>query len=662
MSLLTNLSPVIKRMIKVWGTVLRQKGYTWFLLAGIIIVSALVYLPPYRDSFVLDDFKHFEFVRSFSESPLQVYKMFDPFWLGWHYRPVQSLLMFIGLVVLGSNPVLYYVALLILHAVSIILLYKIARRLEVGRFGSFCGVILFALNAQHWQVLGWISSIGITAAATFSLLAVYFFVRYLECRKQWVFLPAMVVFCLLALLSREESLILPVLLLLMWLIYPHRQRPARAEVAFFAILLSFWLIYLRLQIVRPSWVASVSLKGLFESLVEQDISHFWLDLVSRYTLIDVTLWVQSDTTRTMFVVLCITLAGIWFWKAGRAVRFGLLWGALYLGFLYLIVWVPNPFGLSERYMYLPWMGISLAFGAGFDCLVARSGTKHSRALIAVGLVAFLSVHVVHVRQSQKTWLVEAENVKSIQSQMMSLLPNPPGDAHFFAYRLASQPDYVQAMATVWYERSFRWPGGDFSRLKKQGWATSEYYLFDYHEGVLYNLMPELQEHAKTWFVWSREPSLAVWDERDQRFSDASDSAFYYAVDQIAGPPRERRFSIVMHSPEEENSWAALGYTVEIPRDSTLWFAVIKEGGELVDEDGMVFRVRVQGISGRLDTIFETFVENSAPGMPAGWAEASVSLEAYWGQTVKMYFEVAAGANALHDYGYWANPRLVVDAF
>lgn len=641
-----------------------HKWSVWFTLAGIIAINILVYLPPYRDSFVLDDFKQFEFVRVFLESPLEAYKILSPFWLGWHYRPVQSLLMLAGLAVFGLNPFPYYVALLTLHAVVIVLLYNVARKCKVGEFGSPCVVALFSLNAPHWEVLGWISCVGIISAAVFSLLAIYLYFNYLEHRGRWVILFAAIMSCVLALLSREESLILPVLLLLVGLVYPDRQRPGLAEFASLVILLSVWSVYLIFQFVRPTWtpgMQAVSLDKLAGNLINQGVSQFLLRLVSRYTLLDVSTLAHVGVGASVFAALFVMLVGMWFWKSGQVVRVGVLWGALYLGFLYLAVWVPVQ-GVSDRYLYLPWIGISLAIGASLGRLLSISAlsTNVNRVLVIFGLVTVLSVHIAHIRQSQLEWLIQTDTVKSIQSQMMSLLADPASDAHFFAFRFVPVPDYIQAMAAVWYERPFQTPGGDYNRLKRQGWATSDYYLFDYHEGVLYNLMPELQEHQRTLFVWGQEPVVEVWDERGQPLN--SPSTFYYAVDQVVGPVNERRLSIVMHPPEASNSWASLGYVVEIPRNSELCFAIMRDGGGSADEDGMAFRVRVQGESGRSDAVFESFLEHPAPEVPIGWMEAVIPMETYWGQTVNLCLEVAAGANTLHDYGCWANPRLVIDTF
>ena len=70
---------------------------------------------------------------------------------------------------------------------------------------------------------------------------------------------------------------------------------------------------------------------------------------------------------------------------------------------------------------------------------------------------------------------------------------------------------------------------------------------------------------------------------------------------------------------------------------------------------MAFRVRIQGPSGELEQVFATFLQPDLPGMASGWRKYRVPMEAYWDQTILVRLEVSAGANSLHDLGYWADP-------
>lgn len=60
---------------------------------------------------------------------------------------------------------------------------------------------------------------------------------------------------------------------------------------------------------------------------------------------------------------------------------------------------------------------------------------------------------------------------------------------------------------------------------------------------------------------------------------------------------------------------------------------------------------------REETLFSIFVEL---GTAEACQDAVVPLESYWGETVQLRLEVAAGQNSLHEHGCRAVSRLVVD--
>jgi hypothetical protein len=47
-------------------------------------------------------------------------------------------------------------------------------------------------------------------------------------------------------------------------------------------------------------------------------------------------------------------------------------------------------------------------------------------------------------------------------------------------------------------------------------------------------------------------------------------------------------------------------------------------------------------------------------MADGWKVVTIPADEYWGRPVRLRLQVFAGNNSLHDWGYWANPRFVID--
>jgi hypothetical protein len=130
----------------------------------------------------------------------------------------------------------------------------------------------------------------------------------------------------------------------------------------------------------------------------------------------------------------------------------------------------------------------------------------------------------------------------------------------------------------------------------------------------------------------------------------------YELNQIVGPPGQKRFGFFMHPPAPEEGWASLTYTTAVPYNSNLTFGIRKEWGQVNGEDGMTFRVNIVDNAGGQHTIYQTSMET----ITENWTEPSLPMEEYWGQTILLQFQVHADANLLHDHGYWANPRFIVD--
>jgi len=623
---------------------------------GLLALSALIYVPPYRDAFIADDYKHLEFIAPFARAPWLAYRILSPFWLGWYYRPLQNLLILGSRLAFGLHPFPFYLTLWALHAIAALLLYRYARSLKASAFGAWCAAFLFAINVVHQEVVGWISSISIPVAAILALTALLNYTAYLRCPDRPWRLTLVVVASSLALLAREESLVLPGLFGALWL--AERRRPRHAEVVAAAALLATWAIYGLFQSLRPTWTANaaaITWRTFWQSLLDQGVSTIWLHAAARYLAIVPT--PPTGFVATIALALSLVVIALWLRRGSLAVRVGWLWFALYLAAVYLGVWVPLK-AVADRYLYLPWVGLALALGASVDQLVGRAGRSRARqsALILVSLVAFLGWQVPPIRRAQVAWLAQANLGATIRAQMIALVPAPSADSHFFAARLPPEPDYVQAMAAVWYNRPFRWPGGDMRRLREQGWATPDYYVFDYRDGELRDLMPELRAAARTWFIWSQPASAQVVDA----MGGPLPATFEWAADQIAGPPAAQRWAIMMRPPPgAARSWASLAYTVTIPTGSELRFGLWWDSRAAAQDGGMALRVRVHEPTRPGETIFAWLLKPETGQAADQWQEERVSLAPYWGKTVRLSLEVAAVAVPSESVAvYWANPRLV----
>lgn len=631
------------------------------LLLALFLFTFWVQFPSYADAFLRDDFKHLEFMQVFASTPWRIYRVFSPYWIGWYYRPLQHVLIFVNRLLFGTSPPGYYLVSLGLHCVNLALLYRLARRLRLTRPASLLVVALVSVHWLDYDALGWISSSSVLVAATFSLLSLLAMVSYVDTDRLWYLWAALFAFCG-ALLAREESmgLLLVVVAIGLWN-WRARQRPVqKAEWLALSVLLTGLAAYFYFQLSRSTWVTSldpqmaeqwwqatrggVPFQFLFQAaslLVVPSLRPSW----------PAPFWQQITGLFLTIVVL------LWWLKGSWRTRVVLLWALATLAILYVLVPLVAKPSLAARYLYVPWLGLSLAIGASFGRLRRRSPRPAVVTFVAAGCcVLFLSYQTTQVRIAHHNNYRYTRRILEMRDQLLNMIQDPSPDAHFFAYHSPSTPDYVQAMAAVWYGQRFRQPGGDVNRLLDYGRASNHFYVLNYEQGQLYNLMPELQQAEQTIFAWDRRPLAKMrWDTGQ---TAPLPEAMYHAG-VAAGPAGERRFALQLSAPND--GWASLAYERVVPEGSELRFAFMLNGDAGATgaaEAPTKLRLRLQREGEQPVTLFEATRSGASPDQ--GWESVTLAVSRYWGDEVTLFWEAEALGEGAASTVFWANPRFVLE--
>ncbi len=626
----------------------------WLLLFIFLSISFIAFVPSYTNSFLTDDYKHLGFIQPFIDRPYTIYQAFNPYFLGWYYRPTQFLFFTFFRLLFGVNPLPYYAGMLILHAVNIILVYFVARIWGNGRFGAIFAAGLFSVVATHQETIGWISAVSVLLAATFSLLSFYNLRAYLNNPQQKKHLIITFLMAALAIFSREETVILFPLILFVWF-FSIQRRPKRSEIWLFAGFGLFIITYGIIIFLRPTWTphAESMLDRSLGSIISiQNLGQYILTIFNSYLSVDI----QSNTnwliTTLVFGVMLLT--SLIFWQGNSFLRLSILWTTGLFLLLYIIVWLLTP-DMADRYLYRPWIGISFIFGALADQAYQKYPTKYIIPIVASFVLIGIFVYQVPLsRQQQLQRQNDADITTHNADQIKNLVPEINDQTHFFAYNMPPVTDYIQAMAAVWYDRDLGGRGGSWKRLMKSGFATSDDYLFNYEEEFVYNIMPELQEYEKTIFVWQETPTAEIM--RADNTTIPLDLGAYQ-LNQIVGSSGQERFGFFIHPPAPEDGWASLSYTTAVPNNSDLMFGIRKEWGSVSGEDGMTFRVNIVDNMGVTQTIYHESLDT----ITEDWLVPRIPMDKYWQQTITVQFQVHANNNLLHDHGYWANPRFITSS-
>ncbi len=159
-----------------------------------------------------------------------------------YYRPLVMASFVLDYSIGGSDPLVYHITNLILHIACSVCLYILLGLLGFDRILAFAGAALFASHPLLTNAVAWIAGRNDMMMALFSMLTMIFFIKFLNNQKN-IILIFSVFFCLLAILSKETALLLPVFPAL--IIYIRSAKNSASQyrhVLFFLIPPGIWFI------------------------------------------------------------------------------------------------------------------------------------------------------------------------------------------------------------------------------------------------------------------------------------------------------------------------------------------------------------------------------------------------------------------------------------
>jgi hypothetical protein len=652
----------------------RKQIYTTFSIVLLLLGTYALLFPPYADALVGDDYVQFDYVKQIVERTGTILGAFNPVAIQWYYRPLQNVWWWLNEQILGSAPFGFYAVQLPVHLLAVALTFRVARQFGLRRLPAFAAAALFAVHSHYVDVVGWISAIALLLAAVWALTAVFLWQRYLRTPTPRLLLLTGAAL-LLALLTHEQWILLPPLLLLLLLLqreWPGWRRPwplplDTREWRFFALFALLIGVYIVLQFLRPNstfdlggagsadWLALFS-GAKFFPFVTAAVYHF--TFATR-------LLAMSGWNAALFTLFLLILLGIVYRQGNLPVRWGLLWAGLHLLFIYGTLWNQLPELFAGRHIYQAGIGLALALGAVFDQLLPASPTESRRRgkarrqpqqslleplLILFILLAGVVYHSGHIRAIQQSWWEDTREELAAERQLKALLPVLTPENHVFAYRFPIAPQFMRSVAQIWYDVSLSRPGGSIDHLRAHGEATDQFYVFDYDDGTVSNIMPELQEAKRTIFIWAERLRLervaengAVSSIIDDR-SATGISGLVGLVVVEAGAVRRLAMPAALGG--GDGRWLRQSLSLEVPADAELATAV------LLHPD-LQYRLSLVDGQGNEQLLYQS----PFPATGTRWDEIRYDLDRYAGETITLRFETSsAGAR---DEGYWANPRFVV---
>jgi Flp pilus assembly protein TadD len=323
-----------------------------------------------------------------------------------YYRPMMTLGYLLTYKLFGMRAYGFHLVSLLLHALVVCLVFVLAERLTGDRVGAFVAGALFALHPIHTESVDWIAAVTDLEVTFFYLLTFGIFLAVARPggRRSEALLAAMGGTFLLALLSKEQAMTLPALTT----VYEHFYRADRSEtspsqkLARYGVL---WLVGVPYVLFRIHFFGALAPLENYPQLTLQPIVLSAIALIGQY--VGKLLWPvrlcafyvfhpsQSffDLRVVVGLLVLLALAALFLvcWRSRdlnvRFLSFGIVWFFALLAPVLNAHWVGvNVF--TERYLYLPSVGVAWLVGSGASKLWSRTAPRPAqrRALVLVGVV------------------------------------------------------------------------------------------------------------------------------------------------------------------------------------------------------------------------------------------------------------------------------------
>lgn len=355
---------------------LGRKGLSWVLdhlpLFLLPTLCLLLYLPALRHDFVVDDrylVTENPYIKSWRYLPQMLSQDAGNIWAVtnyWSYwRPVFSISLALDYSLWGLNPFGFHLTNILLHVINTVLLYLLGKKLQNSTSAGLFASLLFALHPIQAHAVNVVATRGDLLAALFSLISLHAFFS----KRTIPFAIAL----MLALLSKETSIVFPLAALFAWIIIPTDRQDLRLILAF--VILGLYLVA-RLSLgfsfsLLPlvfSYDASWDIRCLlaFKVLALYFLALFNLfEMPHPFWTVELPLSLNDQYVMSGLLIFLLLLGVIWAnLKKNPILALGLMWFIIYFLPISNLKQLNQP--MAEHWLYIPMIGLNLAFGSALN--------------------------------------------------------------------------------------------------------------------------------------------------------------------------------------------------------------------------------------------------------------------------------------------------------
>ena len=242
-----------------------------FLLVTLFALNVILYINTINHDFLKDDFRlivenpRIKSFPSFINSIGSKFFAFPDFPYLHYWRPMTLFSFFIDYSMWSLNPAGYHLFNILINAFNALLIFLVFYMLFNKTHYAFLASLFFSIHPSHVEAVSWISGRTDLLASFFILAAILFFILFLK-KKKGFFYAITALFFMLALLSKENAILFPLLALGLIFITPAAETGKRLKNAL--LTLPFWVMNLAYIILHNRFSG---VQGVLENFSFKDI-------------------------------------------------------------------------------------------------------------------------------------------------------------------------------------------------------------------------------------------------------------------------------------------------------------------------------------------------------------------------------------------------------
>ena len=306
------------------------------------------------------------------------------------YRPLQMLIYMLEFSLWKLDVMGYHIVNMILHILAALCIFWFIYILFGDLLIALLTGALFAVHPIHTEAVSYISGRSDSLVTVFIILSLIFYIKYLHSGKVITY-TVMLLSSIFAVLSKENGIILPILLLLYHYSFKKKLKPK----SFLPVVgICFFYLFLRMTVLKiPSF------QNIYPTTLSQRIPGFFVAITNYIKLLFLPFNLHMEygykifnlnNPATLFgVAITVLLLSICVFR--RRKKDNLVFFAISWFFIALIpqsnLYPVNAY-MAEHWLYLPSVGFFLILARG----LVRLYRKNFKTLFALSIIILLSFY------------------------------------------------------------------------------------------------------------------------------------------------------------------------------------------------------------------------------------------------------------------------------